>query len=392
MKVLCASGTHPDPINPHWGVFVRNSLSSLVAEGVHVEVVSPRPSVPPFRLPPPFELFRDIPSSYDYEYPVQYPRYPYLLPKFPLYALTGLLYRRIISKHILTHSERADVVHAQFEFPDGYGIIPVAEAWKCPLVVSSHGTILRRHAHWRPESPLIRAALRHADAVCVVSEHQGKLATRIVDDPKKVVYVPLGVDTKRFNSNGRRWPGPPTLLFVGQLIRRKGLDILLKGFARVAQGNKEIQLRVVGEGSLRPWASHRAEKLDLADRITFLGGINKDALLREYSTAHALVLPSRGEGRPVVIYEAMACELPVIASNVGGVAEQVEHGVTGLLIPAGNSTALAEAIRCLTEDPQGARRMGKRGRSRIISEGWTWETHAKLLVSVYEKLVAGVPP
>ncbi len=129
MDILAVSGTHPDPVNPHWGVFVRHSLASLVKHGTQVEAVAPRPVVPPVSLPFGLERFRRTPRRHRYEYPVHYPRYPYLPPQTMLYAFTGLSYRRFVGKYVLRNCQRPDIVLAQFEFPDGFGIAALANSW-----------------------------------------------------------------------------------------------------------------------------------------------------------------------------------------------------------------------------------------------------------------------
>ena len=138
----------------------------------------------------------------------------------------------------------------------------------------------------------------------------------------------------------------PTLAFAGRLMAAKALDVALAAVALVP----EAALVLVGDGPDRAALEQQRDDLGLGGRVEFLGGLSRDAVLRVFRAADAVLLSSRWENFPHVIVEALAVGTPVIASAVGGVPEVVRDGENGLLVPAGDPEALAVAIRRLLGD------------------------------------------
>ena len=131
----------------------------------------------------------------------------------------------------------------------------------------------------------------------------------------------------------------------------------------------------------------RAHELKIDNHIKFTGPVNHEDIPLWLSASDILVLPSLSEGRPNVILEAFACEVPVVATNVGGVPELMINGETGYLVPAKNPMELSEKVNKLLEDRDLRIKMGKFGRMTIIQRGLTWETHAKKTIKIYSKLL-----
>jgi glycosyltransferase involved in cell wall biosynthesis len=127
--------------------------------------------------------------------------------------------------------------------------------------------------------------------------------------------------------------------------------------------------------------------MNFSKHVIFLGSLDALNLVKWYSIADIFVLPSLAEGRPTVIYEAMSCELPIVATYVGGISEQVENGYNGLIIKPMDSNTLADSIIYLIENEDLRKNMGRNSRKRIIEQGWTWENHAKKVVEIYKKVL-----
>jgi glycosyltransferase involved in cell wall biosynthesis len=170
----------------------------------------------------------------------------------------------------------------------------------------------------------------------------------------------------------------PCLLVAANLVRRKGVDVLISAMAEVAPLVR-CELWVAGDGAERVPLEAAAAGYGIAEQVRFLGRRMDVPDLLE--ACDVFVLPSRQEGLGVAALEAMARARPVVASAVGGLAELVEHGVTGLLVPPGDSAALASALAELIEDPERARRMGAAGQARV-AKGFL----AEQMVSAYETL------
>jgi hypothetical protein len=133
----------------------------------------------------------------------------------------------------------------------------------------------------------------------------------------------------------------------------------------------------VGHGGDEEWTLRRALSSSPFTARHVYTGITSLALRRWLAVADVLVLPSHAEGRPTVIYEAMAAETAVLSTTVGGVPEQVADGETGVLIPPGDTDRLRDELTSLSADRERLREMGRRGRERLVEQGWTWDDHAK---------------
>jgi len=157
-------------------------------------------------------------------------------------------------------------------------------------------------------------------------------------------------------------------LFVGRLRIRKGLEVLLHALARSdsAEGLAP-PLLVVGEGEHRRRIEALIAELGLTDRVQLLGRVEPAEIEGLMRGARALIVPSIYEGMPLVILEAMAAALPVVASRVSGVPEVVEDGATGWLVPPEDVTALGAALQEILQNPEEARARGERGREKVSS-------------------------
>lgn len=140
------------------------------------------------------------------------------------------------------------------------------------------------------------------------------------------------------------------VLFVGRLARVKCVDVLLQAMSELSKADQGFVLEIVGDGEERQRLQELAVDLGLHERVRFLGACNPDQVRARLMEADVFVLPSLAEGVPVVLMEAMAAGVPVIATRVGGVSELVEHGRTGLLVPPGQVSGLAHALQQMIDD------------------------------------------
>lgn len=183
--------------------------------------------------------------------------------------------------------------------------------------------------------------------------------------------VPPGVDTERFRAVADSVPG--RILFVGPIdnaYRWKGLATLAAAFERIAQDVPEATLHLVGTGDLVGRYQNWSREKGLAGRVVFRGRLDDEALVREYSEASVVTLPSwtAAESFGMVLAEANACSRPVVASRVGGIPSFVTHEENGLLVHPKFATGLADALERILEDPGLARILGERGRAKVLAE------------------------
>ena len=204
----------------------------------------------------------------------------------------------------------------------------------------------------------------------------------------KVIYN--GVETDKFapgvrdeSLRARLGIAPDTVLFAfaGRLVGWKGLAVALKALAEPAMRDTNAKLLIVGDGPQKPELKQRAQTLGVANRVVFHDPVPHDALPALYGAVDAGVFPSIGdEAFGITIAEAMSCGKPVIASHIGGIPEVVGNEETcGLLVPPGDSAALAQVMRRLVDDAALRTRLGAAARARI-DQLYTWELSARRLL------------
>lgn len=168
---------------------------------------------------------------------------------------------------------------------------------------------------------------------------------------------------------------------VGWLLPIKGPEVLLDAFRRLSANETNLKLVFVGKGDLETPLRRRSQRWGLANRVVFAGW--RDDIPEVLSSFDIFVLPSRNEGMGRVLVEAMAAGRPIIASKVGGIPSLVENGKTGLLVPPGDAAALVRSLEWMLQNPDDARRMGRRGRGRC--RGFSTESMVSKIDAIYRK-------
>ncbi len=198
----------------------------------------------------------------------------------------------------------------------------------------------------------------------------------------RLIYHGIDLNTFGAASPGSAGAGrqPPLILSVGRLVPKKGFDDLIAACAILREENIPFHLRIVGAGPLKAALAAQIESSGLRDTVTLAGSMTHAELVSLYGQADLFALAPRIEengdrdGIPNVIAEAMACGVPVIASDVSGIPEMVRHEETGLLVPPRNAAALAGAIKRLLQDRELAARLAANGRALLEREFDLWIT------------------
>ncbi|MCX2865011.1 glycosyltransferase family 4 protein [Paucibacter sp. PLA-PC-4] len=262
-------------------------------------------------------------------------------------------------------------------------------AWSgIPFGVTTHGYDLR-------EDPLgydgASELYRKADAIVTISEYNRRYMVQRYGLPQaKISVVHCGVDVERFALFARSAPpagAPLRLLNVGRLAPEKGQDLLLHALARLRQQGLQLHLDIVGGGELEQALKALADQLGLAGFITFHGVQPEQVIRQLHQRADLFVLPSRAEGLPVACIEAMAMGTVSIASRITGIPELIDHGVSGLLVEAGDAVALAEAIATLQADPAMAQRLRLGGRATVLA-GFDRAKCTQQLIGVWSQQIS----
>ena len=215
--------------------------------------------------------------------------------------------------------------------------------------------------HWRLDEKIARA--RFVAAISDFARSQGMLYARRADWAK-IHVVHCGIDPARYAGVAQGRGGD--LLFVGRLAAVKGVPVLFEALAKARQTRPDLYLTLIGDGPER--AALEAEAKPLGDAVRFVGYQSQDAVARALMQNDALVLPSFAEGVPVVLMEAMAAGLPVVATQIAGIPELVQNGICGILVPPGDANALATAMLAALADPAQKAAMGAAGRAKVTAD------------------------
>ena len=186
----------------------------------------------------------------------------------------------------------------------------------------------------------------------------------------KIRMLRLGVDPQAFSprtSSARRGDDPFRLIFVGRLAAVKAQHMLVEAVALLRARGRKVQLTLVGEGPARPALEKLIGERGLSEEVHLSGACNHDRVADFYRNSDAFVLASFAEGLPVVLMEAMAIELPCVATWIAGIPELINNGVDGLLVPPAEPVALADAVERLIEEPELRTRIGAAARAKIMS-------------------------
>ncbi|MGI9433001.1 MAG: glycosyltransferase [Myxococcota bacterium] len=299
----------------------------------------------------------------------------------------SLDWQRLTALRSRIRSEQPALIHAFLASPALYARLACIGLRSRPPVIVSERTVLPRPAYVRVADWLLahRSAcfLANADAV------RESLLDAVWPQQPRVEVIPNGFDLSPFERGPTRtelrarlgWGEETIALCVGRLTDAKDFPTLLDAFAKLDRPN--LRLVIAGEGEKRSEIEQRIRSQDL--RVTLLG-LRTDVpdLLR---AADLFVLASKVEGFPNVIGEALAAGLPVAATSAGGVPEVVRAGVDGCVVPIGDSSALADAVEFLLDDPTLAREMASRGATRVREE-FSLEAMIDRTQAVYSELLA----
>jgi phosphatidylinositol alpha-mannosyltransferase len=204
--------------------------------------------------------------------------------------------------------------------------------------------------------------------------------------PGEYRVIPPGVDTTRFHPATSPKPNAASILFVGRLDQRKGLDVLLRALPQIRQSSPDVRLTVVGRGPMEMESRLLAGRLGIADHVDFKGFATPDELPSYYAAADVYCSPALGgEAFGIVLLEAMACATPVVASDITGYNEVVRNEADGLLCPPNDPAALALALTRLLSQPDLRAKLGAAGLRK--AETLSWPRIAEQVESYYLELL-----
>jgi glycosyltransferase involved in cell wall biosynthesis len=301
-------------------------------------------------------------------------------------SLKHFLRAGVISDHV--QREGVCHIHAHFASSAASVALDVHRLTGVPYSFTAHAKDIYRNG---VDVDHLRTKLDQARFAVTVSDYNRDHLARL--GGRHVVRIYNGIDLRRFVPDGSRSgageagtsapgrlrrayaagaPGePPLVLAVGRLVEKKGFDVLIRACELLRADGVSFRCLIVGKGELAHDLQTLISALDLDQHVELAGPLPREKLLELFPRASVVAAPcvvgsdGNRDGLPTVLTEAMALEVPVVATPVTGIPELVEDGRTGLIVPEGDSVALAAAIRRLIEDREMARRLAETGRKRV---------------------------
>ncbi|HZW30478.1 MAG TPA: glycosyltransferase family 4 protein [Isosphaeraceae bacterium] len=354
MRILTLTNLYPTPFHPTRATFNRQKIRLLARRhplAVIAPILWPEELAARWRGAAPLPRDRRVTCD---GITVDHPRYIY--PPKVLRGWYGYCFRESVRRTFqrVLAEFRPDVVFAPWAYPDGWAAVQLGHRAGLPVVIQVHGSDILALSRCPRRSPGTVEALRQADGIVAVSHDLEERVVALGADPSRVRVVYDGIDSELFHPGSRDAARArmarelplhgPVVLFIGNLLPVKGLEVLIDAFARLAGQGVDFHGLLIGRGPLRSRLEARVRRLGLDGRVKLLGSRPHDQLPDWYRAADLFVLPSYSEGVPIVLLEAAACGTPFVASRVGGIPE-IAHLGTSRLVPAGDAEALAEAIR-----------------------------------------------
>ncbi len=392
-RLVVFSTLFPNPGQPNAGVFIRERMFR-VGKNVPLIVVSPiawfpgqsliRRFKPHFRPEAPLQEIQDGVMVY-------HPRFfsiPVFFKWLDGYFLAISTYR--LMKR-LKQEFNFNIIDSHFAYPDGFAATLLAKWFSVPITITLRGTEIR-HSKSRTIRPFLVKALNSASKIFSVSNSLKKHVVNLGIEKNKITVVGNGVDTEKFypleQQIMREKLGlnktEKVLITVGGLVERKGFHRVLEIMPQLIKKSPELKYLIVGgpsaEGDWTEKLQRMVKELKLQNYVQFLGTMPPAQLKEVLSASDVFILSTRNEGWANVILEAMACGIPVVATDVGGNAEVINNEDIGSIVPFGDKQQLKESIEISLKKDW--------NKDNIVdyAQDNSWDNRVKTLLSEFKNL------
>jgi glycosyltransferase involved in cell wall biosynthesis len=369
LRILAVTHNYPRFAGDPAGAFVARIAEGAASRGDEVEVVAPHaPGL----------------ATNERVHGIRVNRFRYGPDPFERVAYTGQLHQGTLFSPIAAlafpgfllafgRAVRAavrrfepDLIHAHWWVPGGW----FARRWGVPYVITCHGSDVRLLEHGDLVRKAAGGVFRRAARVTAVSNFLARDIARLLPGMgANVVVTPMPVDVATFQKGLRAARAePPRILYAGNLVRSKGVDVLLEAVAELGQRGVECQLKVLGQGPAQGELQAQAQALGIAGQTTWSRFVPQTEMPAEYGASTVTVLPTRGtaEGLGLTLVEALLAGSAVVGTPAGGIPEVVLHEQTGLIARDGDPLHLATQIQRLLSDRPLRERLVAAGKERVL--------------------------
>jgi glycosyltransferase involved in cell wall biosynthesis len=334
-----------------------------------------------------WQNFSTIPTLYEIDgIRVHSPKY-FLLPRISesIHAIT-MFFGIFPAIRRIAREENIEILKVHWLYPDGVCAAWCSKLLKLPIVLSAEGCDVNEFLEHRLKRFQIIRALKHATHVSTVSNPLTEKIASLGISSSKISTVPNGVDSGTFfkdksDSNGFESAGVKTILYVGRLSDEKDVDILLRATNLMLQDHLDFRLKIVGDGPERTVLKEYVRSHGLDANVEFVGQVPHRQISVYLSQSDVFCLPSKREGCPNVVLESLACGVPVVAFEVGGIPDMVNQDA-GILVPIRSAEDLAIAL---------TRALNSNWNRTAIADSvrhLTWENVAAQNIVIFERAIA----
>ena len=400
VKIGILASSYPRFKNDNAGIFVYNLVKNIVLDKhINQYIIAPHSKKSKF---------------YEQQYNCKIFRFPYFFPlslqklcygsgiiknikanKFLLLLAPWFLFSEFFFSLFLCKKKAFDLIHAHWIIPQGVIAYLLKKILKIPYIVSIHGSDIFSFNNALFKF-ICKIVLSNAAVVTANSTKTALAAKNIIN--KDVVIIPMGVDCSLFNDKFKHLHTQseknkaPEILFAGRLIDLKGVSFLLDAISILRLEYPEILLRIVGKGPEQKSLMQKVRQLKIDNNVVFSGTVVNHKLPDIYRKADVFVIPSiinengETEGLGTVTLEAMACGVPVIGTNVGGIPDIIRNRVTGLLVEEKNGQMIADSIVEIMTNKHLRDEMCKNAHL-LVDEKFSWDIISKQFIKLYRKSV-----
>ena len=393
MKIGVITSVYPEFIGDPHGIFVHRLMREISRQGHEVHIIAP---------------FSDAKTNYildgvkvekfNYFYPRRFQKLSgragmidnvkegiFVKFQFLIFIFCNVYYS-------CTKLKDMDIIHVQWPIPNGLGALFLKIFYNIDYINTIYGEEIYLSKRYHTV-PIIKLLVNKSSKTITIST--GSLKTCLESGLKKDKFeiIPFGVDTRFFQpENLLKDKEIFQILSIGYLIERKGFEYLITAVEEVLKVHNNVKLKIVGSGPLEVRIKKLIKELGLEETIEIIGNVSDEKLLEIYNLSDLFVLPSivdsqgNTEGLGVVLLEAMACKLPVIASNIGGIPDIIHDGETGLLVPEKDSMEISLSIIKLIENEDLRELIALKGYN-MVKEHFIWEKIAKEYISIYQEII-----
>ncbi|WP_081882652.1 glycosyltransferase family 4 protein [Methanobacterium sp. SMA-27] len=392
MKIGVITSVYPEFKGDPHGIFVHRLMREISKRGHEVHILAPFSGGKTDYI-----IDGVIVEKFNYFYPRKFQRLSGrsgmidnvkegIFVKFQF--LTFILFNAINSCRKL---HDMDIIHVQWPIPNGLGALFLKTFYKIPYVNTIFGeeVYLSKRYH---TIPILKLLVNKSSKTITISTGSLKACLESGLKKEKLGIMPFGVDTNFFRPiNVQKDKEIFQILSIGYFIERKGFEYLIKAVKEVLKEYDNIKLNLVGSGPLESQIKKLIEELELDKYVQITSNISDEELLGIYNSSDLFVLPSivdsqgNTEGLGVVLLEAMACGLPVIGSNIGGIPDIIQDHNTGLLVPPKDILELSKSIKCVIKDKKFRKKLAING-YKMVKVKFSWEKIAEGYLKIYKRV------